>query len=170
MILLLTFKPLRASFSPQHSWDSPSRAFLLQGDLEWFPILSLPLLRFPAKPSRPCTVASAAFPHLDSRPPISLPRCLVQVGGFLLSWVFQPLRLLPPLTLHQSHLHFDAPFSLLPVTHFTMNDAWSLKVSLSEAWLSPFTGAGLFGLSHQSPTLPLRNLIQGLDYFFISGT
>jgi len=31
--------PLRASFSPQRSWDSPFKAFLLQGDLERFPFL-----------------------------------------------------------------------------------------------------------------------------------
>lgn len=38
--LLLVLIPLRASFSPQRSWDSPFKAFLLQGDLERFPFLS----------------------------------------------------------------------------------------------------------------------------------
>lgn len=79
--LPLVLIPLRASFSPQRSWDSPFKAFLLQGDLERFPFLP-PLLRFPVKPFRPYIVASAASPHLESRLPFSLPRCLVQVGSF----------------------------------------------------------------------------------------
>lgn len=57
---LLALKTLEASFSPQRSWVSPFRAFLLPSDREKaFPFLS-PLLRFLSKPFRPCADASAA--------------------------------------------------------------------------------------------------------------
>lgn len=48
--------------------------------VERFPFPS-PLLRFPTKPSRPCTDASAASSHPESHPPLSPPRRLIQVGG-----------------------------------------------------------------------------------------
>lgn len=139
--------------------------------VERFPFPS-PLLRFPTKPSRPGIVASAASSHPESHPPLLPPGCLVQVGVVMLSWDFQPLRLLPPLTLPQGRLHLMVPFSLLNSTHLTMNCARSLKVFSSQRLgsLLPKKAPACLAFLTCDSTLPVQNEPKTSDYFFISGS
>jgi hypothetical protein len=89
--------------------------------VERFPFPS-PLLRFPTKSFRPGIDASAASSHPVSRPPLSLPQLFSSGRRLVCSLgTFNLFRLLPPLTLPPSHLHLAAPFSLLDLTHLTMN-------------------------------------------------
>jgi hypothetical protein len=139
--------------------------------VERFPFPS-PFLRFPTKPSRPGIVASTASSHPKSHPPFSLPRFLLQVGRLLLSWDFQPLRLLPPLTLPQGRLHLMDPFSPLSYIHLTMNLPRSLKVFLCQrlgSLLPKKAPACLAFLTSVPSALPVRNVQKSFGLFFHLG-
>jgi hypothetical protein len=74
-------RPPRASFSSRHSWGPPFRAFLLPDDRRKSFPFPLPLLPFPAKPSRPGIGAPAVASHRRSRAPFCFPGGLDQGGA-----------------------------------------------------------------------------------------
>lgn len=145
---LSTFKPSEASFSLQRSLAFPFRAFLLLSDR--FRVSSASsALALSQQTCRPVIGASAAFSHLRSRSPLSLPEGLVRVGAVLLSWVFLPLGLSLRLASHGSVSLPWLPFRILGSKGLTTHRTPYLKVSLYAPWLSPLVrGAGPSGIPH----------------------
>lgn len=156
--LLLTSIPLRTSFSPQHSWASPFRAFLLPDDRRK---VSLPLSAFalfyktiPALYRRcngliPPGKPSSSFATQTINPGRRL-SALLGLSTSQASPSSNPPAKASPLHGSLLTLEINPPYD-----EPTPESQGLLKL---EAWLSPSEeGAGLYGLSHQRCSLPVQN-------------
>jgi hypothetical protein len=161
--------PSEASLSPQHSWDSPFRAFLLTCDRS-------PLTKTPLRPCTPLENHSGLLPVLQRLDPTSKAVPLVAPQRFslgrdlLLSWASDLSGAPSDRAKVRASPSYLAPLVLPSYALTSLGPGTSgFPASISSAFPSE-KGAGLSGLSHQLPSLNHleRELVS--DYFFISKT
>jgi len=159
--------PWRPLSAPNARRLHPSELFSKPMIEEEFPLPS-PLLRFPGKPLDLPSALQRLTP-ISPAVPLLATQSINPGRGRLLSWVFSPLGLLPPLILIVGHLHPQSPLSFLVLECLSTRQSRNLRVSLSEAWLSPHSwGAGPSGVSHPLSHATCSKSKLTADYFFIS--
>jgi len=167
-VSLTAHQPSEASFSPQHPWALPFKAFLQMSDRGRVPSpLSAPALSRKTSYSLAPALQRLNPTHLAV--PLFAPQSFTPGRGLMLSWALRPLRLSLRMPTQKAFSAFQAPShpSSLPASQPAKNGASGLL--LHAAWLSPTEmGAGLSGLPHQLLPPSCSNHSQVTDYFFIS--